>query len=181
MARVPYRGPDEVNEQHRDYVVSSLQPGKPINVYAAVANNEEVLAGLRAFLSSLWDSSGLTDREREIVILTAAAEAGNAYEWHQHVNIAGGEVLSLAELAAIADDDTDPFDDAEVALQEYARAVVTGGVTDEIHDALTATFDDRQIAGAAATAAGYLALGRMIEAFGVEIEPDDEFVGWDPQ
>lgn len=181
MARVPYRGPDEVDEQYRDYVVSSLQPGKPINVYAAVANNEEVLAGLRAFLSSLWDSSGLTDREREIVILTAAAEASNAYEWHQHVNIAGDEVLSLTELAAIADDDPDPFDDAEVALQEYARAVVTGRVTDEIHDALAATLDDRQIAGAAATAAGYLALGRMIEAFGVEIEPDDEFVGWDPR
>jgi alkylhydroperoxidase family enzyme len=181
MARVPYRGPDEVDEQYRDYVVSSLQPGKAINVYAAVANNEEVLAGLRAFLSSLWDSSGMTDRQREIVILTAAAETENAYEWHQHANIAGEDVLSLAELAAIAEDDPAPFDAEEVALQEYARAVVTGTVTDEIHDALAETFDDRTLAGAAATAAGYLALGRMIEAFGVEIETGDEFVGWDPR
>jgi alkylhydroperoxidase family enzyme len=181
MARVPYRGPDEVNEQYRDYVVSSLQPGKSINVYAATANNEEVLEGLRAFLGSLWDSSGMTDRQREIVILTAAAETGNDYEWHQHVNIAAGEVLSPDELAAIAADDSTPFGADEVALQEYARAVVTGSVTDEIHDALAETFDDRQIAGAAATAAGYLALGRMIEAFGVEIEAGDEFVGWDPR
>lgn len=181
MARVPYRGPDEVDEQYRDYVVSSLQPGKTINVYAATANNPEVLAGLRAFLSSLWDSSGLTDREREIVILTTAAETGNEYEWHQHVNIASGEVLTPAEVAAIAEDDPAPFDAAAVALQEYARAVVRGGVTDETHDAVAAAYDERALAGVAATAAGYLALGRMIEAFGVEIEPDDEFVGWDPQ
>ena len=181
MARVPYRSPDEVDEQYRDYVVSSLQPGKAINVYAATANNEAVLEGLRAFLASLWDRSGLTDRQREIVILTAAAETGNGYEWHQHVNIAADEVLSRAELAAIADDDPAPFDETEVALQEYARAVVTGGVADEIHDALAQALDDRQITGAAATAAGYLALGRMIEAFGVEIETGDEFVGWDPR
>ena len=58
---------------------------------------------------------------------------------------------------------------------------MTGTVTDEIHGALAETFDDRQVVGAAATAAGYLALGRMIEAFGVEIETGDEFVGWDPR
>ena len=108
MARVPYRRADEVDEQYRDHVVSSLQPGKPINVYAAVANNEAVLAGLRAFLGSLWEESGLTDRQREIVILTAAAETGNGYEWHQHVTIAGDGVLSRAELAAIAGDDPPP-------------------------------------------------------------------------
>jgi alkylhydroperoxidase family enzyme len=181
MARVPYRGPDEVDDRYRDYVVSSLQPGKAINVYAATANNPEVLEGLRAFLSSLWDHSGMSDRDREIVILTTAAETGNTYEWHQHVNIASGEVLTPAEVAAIADDDPGPFDASEVALQEYARAVVRGEVTDEVHAALAETYDDRTLAGAAATAAGYLALGRMIEAFGVEIETGDEFVGWDPR
>jgi 4-carboxymuconolactone decarboxylase len=181
MARVPYRGPDDVDEQYRDYVVSSLQPGKAINVYAAAANNPAVLEGLRAFLSSLWDSSGLTSREREIVILTTAAETGNAYEWHQHVNIAADGLLTRGELAAIADDDPTPFDASEVALAEYTRAVVGRGVTDGVHAALSEHLDDRALTGAAATAAGYLALGRMIDAFGVEVEADDEFVGWDPR
>jgi len=181
MARVPYRGPDEVDEQYRDYVVSSLQPGKAINIYAATANNPEVLEGLRTFLGALWDSSGLTDRERELVILATAAETGNAYEWHQHVNIAADGLLTRDELAAVAEDDPAPFDTAEVALCEYARAVVRGEVTDEVHAALADHLDDRALAGAAATAAGYLALGRMIDAFGVEIEAGDEFVGWDPR
>ncbi len=181
MARVSYRGPDEVDDQYRDYVVSSLQPGKAINVYAATANNPEVLEGLRAFLSALWDSSGLTDRERELVILATAAETDNAYEWHQHVNVAGGELLTREELAAVAEDDPAPFDAAELALCEYARAVVRDEVTDEVHGALAEHLDDRALAGAAATAAGYLALGRIIDAFGVEIEAGDEFVGWSPQ
>jgi alkylhydroperoxidase family enzyme len=181
MARVPYRGPDEVDEAYRDYVVSSLQPGKAINVYAAVANNPAVLEGLRAFLASLWDESGLTDRERELVILATAAETRNEYEWHQHVNIASGGVLAPDEVAAVAEDDPAPFDASERALQEYARAVVRGDVTDAVHDAAAAAFDDRALTGAAATAAGYLALGRLIDAFGVEVEAGDEFVGWDPR
>ena len=181
MARVPYRGPDELGEEYRDYVVSTLQPGKRINAYAATANNPAVLAGLRAYLSALWDDSGLTDRERELVILATAAETRNDYEWHQHVNIASGGVLTPDEVAAVADDDPAPFGASERALQEYARAVVRGDVTDAVHDAVAEAFDDRTVAGAAATAAGYLALGRLIEAFGVEIEAGDEFVGWDPR
>ena len=181
MARVPYQSPADLPEEYSEYVVSSLQPGKEINVYASIGNNPEVLAGLRSFLGTLWNDSGLTDRQRELVILATAAETGNAYEWHQHVNVATNVGLTPAEVTAVADDDPEPFDATERALMEYARAVVTGGVADEIHDALAQALDDRQITGAAATAAGYLALGRMIEAFGVEIETGDEFVGWDPR
>lgn len=178
MARVPYRTPDELDEPYSDLVVSSLQPGKTVNVYASVANNPPVLEGLRAFLGSLWNDSGLTDRQREMVILTTAAEMGASYEWHQHVSIARDAGLSNAEISAIAEDDTGGFDATEVALMEYARAVVRGEVTDDLHDAMTEGFDDDAVVGAAATAAGYMGLGRIIEALGVEIEAGDEFVGW---
>ena len=74
MARVPYVDPNDLDSEYRDLVVSSLQPGETLNVYRAIANNPDVLDGFRAFLGVLWNRSGLTDRQREIVILTTAAE-----------------------------------------------------------------------------------------------------------
>lgn len=177
MARVPYVSQDDLADEDRELIVSSLQPGKTVNVYSAVANNPAVLAGLREFLGSLWSDSGLTDRQRELVILTAASEVGAAYEWHQHESIAADAGLSPAEIAAIARDDRAPFSDAERALVGYARAVARGRVTDAVHEAVREFVDEETVVGAAATAAGYVALGRVIDALGVEIEAGDEFVG----
>jgi len=181
MARVPYVEQSELAPEYQDHVVSSLQPGKRVNVYSAVGNNPEVLDGLRAFLGSLWSHSGLSDRQREIVILTAASEIGSAYEWHQHVNIGTDAGLSRAEIAAIARDDRADFPTAEQALMAYTRAVARDRVGDPLHEAMAREFDDEVIAGVAATAAGYVALGSVIDALGVEIEGGDEFVGWDPR
>lgn len=181
MARVPYVSRDELEPEYRDLVVSSLQPGETLNVYSAIATNQDVLYGLREFLGSLWNGSGLTDRQREIVILTAAAEMGSEYEWHQHVAIATDAGLESAEIAAIARDDHEPLADEEAALVAYTRAVVRGRVTDPLHAAVLEYVDEETVVGAASTAAGYAALGLIIDALGVEIESDDVFVGWEPE
>jgi hypothetical protein len=73
MARVHYVTQDELDSADRDLVVSSLQPGKTVNVYSAVGNNGAVLRGLHEFLGALWTDSGLTDRQREVVVLTVAS------------------------------------------------------------------------------------------------------------
>lgn len=179
MARVPYADPEDLPEEYRDLVVSSLQPGKTVNVYRAIGNNPEVLAGFRGFLGELWSESGLTDRQRELVILATARRVDSSYEWHQHVGIARGAGVTDEEIRAIGAGDFSGFDDGDRALLDYATAVVDGDVTDGVHDALAARLDDEAVAGAAATAAGYLGLARVIDALGVEIEPGDEFVGWD--
>lgn len=180
MARIPYRTQEELDPEYRELIVSSLQPGKRINAYSAISNNQEILAGFREFLGALWDHSGLTDRQREIVILTAASEVGSAYEWHQHVNIGTDAGLDPSEIAAIARDDRTSFSPEEQGLIAYTRAVVRGRVEDPVHEALSVHFENETIAGTAATAVGYLALARLIQAFDVEIEDGDTFVGWNP-
>jgi alkylhydroperoxidase family enzyme len=178
MARVPYLTGDDLDPEYRDLVVSSLQPGKRVNVYSAVGNNQEILGGLREFLGALWNHSGLDDRQREIVILTVAAEIGSTYEWHQHVGIAADAGLNDEEIGAIARDDRDPFSDDERALVAYVRGVARGRVTDPLHKAVVERIGERATVGAASVAAGYLALGHLIQALGVEIEAGDDFVGW---
>jgi 4-carboxymuconolactone decarboxylase len=178
MARVPYVTQDDLDPEYRELIVSSLQPGKTANVYSAVGNNQELLRGLREFLGALWTHSGLTDRQREIVILTAASEIGSAYEWHQHVSIARDAGLEDEEIGALARDERGPFSDAERTLIAYARAVARGRVTDSLHESVAEQFDNATAVGAASTAAGYVALGRVIDALDVGIETGDEFVGW---
>lgn len=181
MARVPSVTQDELDPKYQDLVISSLQPGKRINVYSAIGNNAPVLAGFREFLGSLWSHSGLSDRQREIVILSAASETDAEYEWHQHVNIGTDAGLSRAEIAAIARDDRSGFATEEQALIAYTRAVARDRVTDSLHEAMAEQFAEETIVGAASTAAGYVALNTVISALGVEIEDENEFVGWDPR
>lgn len=178
MARVPYCEPTDLPEEYRDLIVSTLQPGKTVNVYAAVGNNPHVLHGLRSFLGELWSDTGLNGYERELVILTVAREIDSAYEWHQHVGIARGEGVSDDEITAIGNSAYNTFDAETRPLLEYARAVVHGEVTDDEHDALASLHNDESIVGVAGLAAGYAMLGRLIDTLGVEIETGDEFVGW---
>lgn len=179
MARVPYVEQDDLDPEYQDLIISSLQPGKRANVYSAIGNNQEVLDGLRTYLGSLWTDSGLTDRQREIVILTVAQEIDNDYEWHQHYLIGTNNGLSAEEISALGRDDRNPFTAEEQALIAYARAAVESRVNDPIHDQLAEYFDDETIVGIAATAGGYVALGRLIDVLGVELEEGDEFIGWD--
>jgi alkylhydroperoxidase family enzyme len=179
MARVPYVDSEDVPPEHRDLLVSSLQD-RPLHVYRALGNNPAVLAGLRSFFAALWSDTGLRERERELVILAAARERENAYEWHQHVRIAGSAGVNEAEMRAIADGDLGDFDDREAALIGYARAVVRDAVTDERHAAVAAEYDDATVVGIAALAGGYAMLGGLIDAFDLELEEGESFFGWRP-
>ncbi|MCL7418282.1 MAG: carboxymuconolactone decarboxylase family protein, partial [Halalkalicoccus sp.] len=151
---------------------------RPLHVYRALGNNPEVLAGLRGFLSSLWSDSGLSDRERELVILAVTREIGNEYEFHQHVNIARDVGIDDGTIGAVSRGEFDDLDGEEAALLRYALAVVGGEVEDRDHDAITERYDESAVVGVAALAEGYTALGGIIDALGVELE--EEFVGWDP-
>lgn len=175
MSRLPYVDKADVPPEYHEYLVSSLQPGRALHVYRAIGNNPAVLEGMRQFLSTLWTDSGLSDRHREIVILTTSSELASEYEWHQHVRIATeSDLLETETIAAIARDSREPLTDRESVLVAYTRAVIRGRVTDSLHEAVLAYFDPDAVVGIAATASGYLGLARMIDAFEVEIEdPDD--------
>jgi alkylhydroperoxidase family enzyme len=121
----------------------------------------------------------LTDRQRELVILTVASEVRSHYEWHQHVAIARELGVDDREIEAIARDDRTPFSELECLLVAYARAVTRGRVTDSLHKAMAECFDHSAIVGTAALASSYFALGHLIDALDIEIEVGDEFVGWD--
>ncbi|WP_049982370.1 carboxymuconolactone decarboxylase family protein [Halorubrum sp. BV1] len=180
MARVPYADASDVPDEHEDLLQSSLQ-GKPMHVYESIGNNPDVLVGLRSFFGSLWTDSGLTDRERELVILAVAAEAGNRYEWHQHVNIAREVGIVDDDIAAVGRGDLASLDDDEATLLEYALAVARNEVDAIVHAEIAALYEDDAVVGIAAIAGAYGALGQMIDAFDLDLEEGTSFHGWDPR
>lgn len=179
MARVPYVESEDVPEEHRDLLVSSLQD-RPLHVYQAIGNNPAVLAGMRGFFSSLWNDSGLSDRERELVILAVSRAIESRYEYHQHVNIARDVGIDDDTIAAIGDGELARLGDDERILVEYALAIVGGEVDAVTHDVIARAYDDEAIVGIAATVMGYVALGGLIDAFDLGLE-GETFHGWDPR
>lgn len=197
MARLPYVTRDDLPERHRPLLGSYSEMGAeytphvasppsgdsdtgsdvPPRLYQAMANNPPILKAFRRMASTLRSECGLSERHREIVILTVARAMDAEYEWHHHVRIGRAVGLSVEEIRALADGRSEAFDAAEAALVEYTMHFVAGTVDVTHHDALAADFDEREVVGVAMLAQFYLGLSRVIDAFDLEI--GEPFVGWD--
>lgn len=189
MARIPPIDPDDVPESDRDLLRTRMSPESldeayrhlfsrtERNVHLTLANNPDLLETFRRTNAEVYDGAGLSKREREIVILTVAAETDSRYEWHQHVRHAMFAGFTPEEVRAIADGDPATFDEYETALHRYAAAFVRGTVDDATHAALADHVDEETLVGVAILASRYVGLAKVLEAFDVETE--EPFVGWD--
>lgn len=156
----------------------TVRQGENMHVLQAIANNLPLLEARRAYGAALRDGSGLTERERELVIMTVAGHVRSRYIWHQHARFATGSIVSTEEVRALAGGGDDAFDEDEAALIRYVRRFADGEVDDDAHGEVAAHYDANEVVGIGMIAMGYVGLALGADAFGVEIE-EDEFVGWD--
>lgn len=188
MARISYVDRDEIPADKRELLDTlsdtdddetdrshSLEGGT-LNVYRTMGRNVDLLEGFRSYGSLVWQESGLSPHEREIVILATAYHAGTAYEWHQHVRVALDEGLDPKQILAIAREELERLDPAHAALAEYAERFVDGDVDDATHEQLRQHYDEETILGIGMLAGCYLGLARLLQALAVDLE--SEFVGW---
>lgn len=174
MARLPHVSASDLDSERAELLVSTLQGGKPLNLYAVLGNNPAMLEGMRSYFGAMWSDSGLSDRERELLILAVADEVDSEYERHQHRNIASDAGVSDGEFEAIATGDPGPFTGPETLLMTYGRAVVRSEVTDELHEQMVDAFEAEAVVGAANVGGAYLGLARIIDALGIDPEDGDE-------
>jgi alkylhydroperoxidase family enzyme len=92
-------------------------------------------------------SSTLTDRCREIAILTVAAQADSAYEWAAHADIAHVVGLADAEIEALRSGQVPPdAGGTEAAVARAAHALVRGGdLDDELYAATVGALGERTL------------------------------------
>jgi alkylhydroperoxidase family enzyme len=174
VTRVDLLELDEIPEEYHHLFTDDYLGDR--HIFRAWAHNPEVLEATLEYLNTLYGQ--LTPRKKELVILTVAWARGARYEWHQHVDIAREKGVETAEMRAI-DGDFSAFPEEEFVLLQYAQAVATGDVTDQIHAALTRHYDSSQIVAVGLLVDFYVGLCNYVASVELPFE-GGEFVGWTP-
>ncbi|WP_318570956.1 carboxymuconolactone decarboxylase family protein [Salinigranum marinum] len=175
MSRLPLLELDEIPDEYHDLFTDDYLGDR--HIFRAWAHNPEVLEATLEYLNVLYDQLG--DRRKELVILTVARARNARYEWHQHVDIARDRGVTIEEMRAIGGGELSLFDDAEFVLLQYARAVESGTVTDQIHDALTRHYAPSEVVAIGLLVDFYVGLCNYIASVDLPFE-GGEFVGWTP-
>ena len=147
--------------------------GTPPNLYQALGNHPELVAAWAEFSKTLRHDTRTPRALRELVILRGAQVMRSEYEWAQHLAMARNAGVSEAKIKNLASWRTSSeFSEQEKAALALAEAVTEGRVSDEVYARAKKHFDDHDYVELALVAAFYAMVGRMIDAMGVELEPE---------
>jgi alkylhydroperoxidase family enzyme len=147
--------------------------GTPPNLYRALANHPNILAAWNEFSNTLRNGTRTPRALRELVILRGAQLCDSEYEWAQHVKMARKAGVREAQIGALANWRTSSeFTPAEKAALMLAEAVTEGRVSDEVYREVSKHFDHHDYVELAVTAGFYAMVARVLDALGVELEPD---------
>ena len=147
--------------------------GTPPNLYRALGNHPELVAAWAEFSKTLRHDTRTPRALRELVILRGAQAMRSEYEWAQHLAMARKAGVPEAKIENLASWRTSSeFSEQEKAALALAEAVTEGRVSDEVYARAKKHFDDHDYVELALVAAFYAMVGRMIDAMGVELEPE---------
>jgi len=147
--------------------------GSPPNLYKALANHPRLVAAWTEFSKTLRHDTRTPRALRELVILRGAQLMRSEYEWAQHLPMARKAGVPEAQIAALPSWRSSPhFNAREKAALALAEAVTQGHVTEEIYAEAMRQFDHHDYVEIAIVAAFYAMVGRMLDAMGVQLEPD---------
>jgi alkylhydroperoxidase family enzyme len=147
--------------------------GTPPNLYKALANHPHVIGAWSEFARTLRHESRTPRALRELLILRGAQLMHSDYEWAQHLKMARKAGGREAQIAALAEwKSSSEFTAQEKAALGLAEAVTNGKVSDEVYAEAMRHFDHHDYVEISVTAAFYAMVGRMLDAMGVQLEPD---------
>ena len=147
--------------------------GTPPNLYKALANHPRLVAAWTEFSKTLRHDTRTPRALRELVILRGAQLMRSEYEWAQHLAMARKSGVREEQIANLASWRTSPhFDEREKAAIALAEAVTEGRVSDAVYAEAKRHFDEHDYVELSIVAAFYAMVGRMLDAMGVELEPE---------
>lgn len=176
MARLPLVNEDDSAEAAAVYEEIAGSRGRVLNVFRSLGHAPEGLRRLAALGEYARFQTRVSDRLRELVILTTARANGCQYEWTQHAPLALRSGVAQEEIDAINAGEVpgglSAVDEAAVRyVQELGR---DRRVSEATFAALRAHLDEREITDITLVTAYYTALGMALNAFEVDLQPDQE-------
>ena len=147
--------------------------GTPPNLYKALGNHPALVAAWTEFSKTLRHDTRTPRALRELVILRGAQVMRSEYEWAQHLAMARKAGVREEQIQNLAKWAQSPhFTAREKAALALGEAVTQGKVSDAVYAEAKRHFDDHDYVELALVAAFYAMVGRMLDAMGVELEPD---------
>jgi alkylhydroperoxidase family enzyme len=147
--------------------------GTPPNLYKALANHPRLVAAWTEFSKTLRHDTRTPRALRELVILRGAQLMRSEYEWAQHLPMARKAGVSEVQIRGLSSwRESSLFDAREKAALALGEAVTHGAVTDEVFSLAKKHFDNHDYVELAVVAAFYAMVGRMLDAMGVQLEPE---------
>jgi len=147
--------------------------GTPPNLYRGLANHPKLVAAWTEFSKMLRHDTRTPRALRELVILRGGQIMRSEYEWAQHLKMARAAGVRESQIAALASWRTsNEFDPREKAALAIAEDVTHGKMSDETYRLAMQHFDHHDYVELCSVAAFYAMVGRMLDAMGIELEPE---------
>jgi 4-carboxymuconolactone decarboxylase len=147
--------------------------GQPPNLYKALGNHPKLVAAWTEFSKTLRHDTRTPRSLRELVILRGAQLMRSEYEWAQHLPMARKAGVREDQIRELASWKTSShFNAGEKAALALGEAVTQGHVSDEVYAEAMRHFDHHDYVELALVAAFYAMVGRMLDAMGVQLEPE---------
>lgn len=168
MARVPYLGPDDVNDENREVLA------RGINLYNALGH----VPGAAGIFSQmgLWlrFKSKLEPRLRELAILQVGYVERAAYEWAHHIELGydfGVTDADIERLIRESNGETTDLDPLARHVLDAAREIARDGeMSDATWITLAQTFDTVEMLELTMAISFYCGLVRVLKTVQIDLE-----------
>ena len=154
----------------------SRDPGRPkgLNALGTLAQHPELTTAFNTFNGHVLFGSTLTSRQRELLVLRVATLRHAAYEWAQHVVLAGDAGIRDDEVDRVVEGpDADGWSPFEAALLRAVDELLADAVvSDATWATLAADLDTEQLMDLVFTVGAYEIVAMAFKSFGVELDTD---------
>jgi alkylhydroperoxidase family enzyme len=187
MTRMPPLPPDDWPDSMSD-ALAALRPAEPrhpfpsrdpsrpkgLNALGMLAHHPALTRAFNTFNGHILFATTLSPRQRELLVLRVASLRDAAYEWTQHVVMAGEAGLTSDEVQRVREgsgaEGWSPLDRALVAAAE--ELVANARIGDDTWAGLRAELDDQQLMDVVFTVGAYEVVAMAFKSFDVELDDD---------
>jgi alkylhydroperoxidase family enzyme len=140
------------------------------NIVRAAYNNPDMFRGFGSLSGRVHSASHLSDRTREVVVLSVTGRLHATYEWRPHARIAEGLGIARADIDALWNGDVEHFEGRDRATVMFARAVDEATVDEELWERARQYFSELELLDLTMLAGFYGLAARLALTF--DVEPD---------
>lgn len=182
MTRIPVLEAEQLNpaqKQIHDKIASGPR-GRAAHIFRLLLNSPGLADTAQQVGAYLRYNSTLSDRVRELAIVTVAAYWKVDYEWRAHAPLAAKAGVPESTLEEFGRGKRPRFaDSTDGIVYDYVTAALKqSGIEEAVYDEARRTFDEEQLVDLTAIAGYYTMLATFMNAFDLQPEPAEPRAPW---